>query len=374
MADERTFNARRLDAVRTHVADGREWLERRLVWRVWERISRSSSSTGASRSRARRSCRSSRSSSSSPPSSAENPLVDLPARSRTGSVSAGGVRAQPERPSRPRRTCARPRASSASCSQSLRELNTPAIQRSSCPAWRRPPRAKVGAYNADPAWLVVVLGEHGLPRRLARSARQRPGSRVVRGPVPRDDVRVVVVHRLVPPARRRAVARADPVGDRHERRAGDLRVVRDGVDAERRHPQRGAVRLLRRRARAGHLVLGRGDRHPHRRLPGAVFAEDRDQSGRSSAAAGRTSSKPAPARRSRRPRASSASATPSNRPTKVDSVPGDAFELRDCRGRARVAGDDRGHALRAGTRLVVAEQVRVGCGDQPRARPAHRQR
>src|SRR6478672_8546355 len=38
MADERTSNARRLDAARTRVADGRAWLERRLVWRVWDRM------------------------------------------------------------------------------------------------------------------------------------------------------------------------------------------------------------------------------------------------------------------------------------------------------------------------------------------------
>ena len=68
---------------------------------------------------------------------------------------------------------------------------------------------------------------------------------------------------------------------------------------------------------------------------GAVFAEDPGSIG-TFIRGGRPNVLEAGARPSLPPpRASSASATPSNRPTRADSVPGDAFELRDCRGRAR---------------------------------------
>ena len=158
MADERTSNARRLDEVRARVADGREWLERRLVWRVWERmleiefVDRSVALAGKA-------------------FVSFFPLVIVvaafvPQRTRSSifttlthrlGISGDAL------------TTAR---EAFATSDDVRKATgilglvftiffassfTTAMQRVFLRAWRRPPGAKVGAYTRGPAWLVVVL-------------------------------------------------------------------------------------------------------------------------------------------------------------------------------------------------------------------------
>ena len=102
------------------------------------------------------------------------------------------------------------------------------------------PRADVAALRPD------LPGRHG---RAARLGRRRSGSRALRGDRPGGGARGVGVHLVVHARRPGARACADP--DRHHHRCHDDRLRDLGVcvDVEPRDEERGAVRVLRRRAR-----------------------------------------------------------------------------------------------------------------------------
>ena len=81
---------------------------------------------------------------------------------------------------------------------------TTALQRVYLRAWRRPARAGTGGQWRGPAWLFVVLVCMAFLGGLRGARRRRARTRPLRHRVPGRDLRAVVVHRLVPPARRRA--------------------------------------------------------------------------------------------------------------------------------------------------------------------------
>ena len=158
MADERTSNPRRLDEIRARVADGREWLEQRLVWRVWERmleiefVDRSVALAGKA-------------------FVSFFPLVIVVAAFVPQSIRSSIFTTLTHRLGISGDALTTAREAFAT-SEDVRKATgllglvftiffassfTTALQRVFLRAWRRPPGAKVGAYTRGPAWLAVML-------------------------------------------------------------------------------------------------------------------------------------------------------------------------------------------------------------------------
>ena len=209
MADERTSNLRRIDVIRGRVDTGRDWLERTLVWRVWERmleiefVDRSVALAGKA-------------------FVSFFPLVIVVAAFLPQSIRDSiftslthrlGIRGDALATTKEAFTTADDVRKATGILGLVLTIFfassfTTALQRVFMRAWRRPPGGKVGAYTRGPAWLVVVLLSMAFLGAFARTARQRSRHRVVRRPVAGDHVLLVVVHRMVPAPRRSAVARA----------------------------------------------------------------------------------------------------------------------------------------------------------------------
>ena len=176
------------------------------------------------------------------------------AHHRQRSLRVVGRRPQGDRPARPR------------AHDLLRDLVH------DCAAARVPPRV---AATAPPRSRRVLAGAglaaggaglYGGARRSARCPRRWARGRPFRHRVTGGDLGAVVVHRVVPPAGRRAGAGAHTYRCDHRHRDGRVRSVRHDLDARGGDEQRSPVRLLRCRPGVGDLVLRCRDLHPDRRV------------------------------------------------------------------------------------------------------------
>ena len=158
MAEERTSNLRRLDVIRGHVDTGRDWLQRTLVWRVWERmleiefVDRSVALAGKA-------------------FVSFFPLVIVVAAFLPQSIRDSiftslthrlGIRGDALATTKEAFTTADDVRKATGILGLVLTIFfassfTTALQRVFMRAWRRPPGGKVGAYTRGPAWLVVVL-------------------------------------------------------------------------------------------------------------------------------------------------------------------------------------------------------------------------
>jgi membrane protein len=158
MADEPTSHVGRLDTIRARVAEGREWLERRLVWRVWERmleiefVDRSVALAGKA-------------------FVSFFPLVIVVAAFVPESVRSSIFSTLTHRLGISGEALVTAKEAFSSADDVRRATGfvglvftiffassfTTALQRVFLRAWRRPSGGKVGAYTRGPAWLVVML-------------------------------------------------------------------------------------------------------------------------------------------------------------------------------------------------------------------------
>ena len=192
------------DGLRRRIAAVRAWLERLLLWRVWERmleiefVDRSVALAGEgvrlvlpARDRRRRL--------RLPTTSARRSSPPSP----TGSASAATHSGSHETPSR--------RPSDIRTATGVLGLVltiffatsfTTALQRVYLRAWRRPPRGRPGAYLRGVELAAAGPRRHGHPGRAPRGARERARPRALRRRVAgRVTLGAVVVHRLVPAVR-----------------------------------------------------------------------------------------------------------------------------------------------------------------------------
>ncbi len=255
----KTSGARqRLDAVRT-------WLERLLLWRVWERmleiefVDRSVALAGKA-------------------FVSFFPLVIVvaafvPEGIRSSIVTTvtarlgvqGDALALFRRASRRRMTFGRPPACSGSCSRSSSRPRSPR-RCNACISARGGDRSHAGpgAYGRGTVWLLATLACMAVLGALRSALRRWSGIRSVRNRGDRGDLGAVVVHLVVPPAGRGAPAGARADRGDHQYRAGCVRMVRPCLDAQGSEEQRVPVRRLRSRPGIGDLVLRCGDLHPDR--------------------------------------------------------------------------------------------------------------